>query len=160
MLEQSETLDEYDLRILKVLEENAELPLTEIGRRVGILSASSVSKRISKLKERGFIGKINAKVNYERLGYRFSALSTLKVKYRKNFTDQVGKKLASMPNVVAVYNTLGDTDFVILTVSRNKDELANTLEEIMAISDVERVETQTILKTFKDMNFSGLFSNL
>jgi len=156
LLNTVEILDEYDMRILKVLEENAELPLNEIGKRVGILSASAVSKRISRLKEEGYIERVTAKINYEKLGFNFSTLTQLRVKYRKNYADVLGKKLASIPDVVSVYNTLGDADFMIFAMNRNKDEFSRTLETILALNDIERSDTKTIIRTFKEMDYTGI----
>ncbi len=153
---QGETLDVYDLRILKVLEDNAELPLNEIGKKVGILSASAVSKRISRLKEDGYIERVTAKLNYEKLGFNFSTMTLMRAKYRKNYADVLGKKLAMMPDIVSVYNTLGDADFLVCTINRNKDEFTKSLERILAISDIERSDTKTVIKTFKEMDYSGV----
>ena len=144
------------MRILKVLEDNAELPLNEIGKKVGILSASAVSKRISRLKEDGYIERVTARLNYEKLGFNFNTLTLMRVKYRKNFADVLGKKLAMLPDVISVYNTLGDADFLICTMNRTKDEFTKTLERILTISDIERSDTKTVIRTFKEMDYSGV----
>ncbi|MHB1741863.1 MAG: Lrp/AsnC family transcriptional regulator [Thermoplasmataceae archaeon] len=48
-------LDEVDYKILKILESDSNTNLTEIGKRVGIFSASAISRRIKNMKKDGII---------------------------------------------------------------------------------------------------------
>ncbi len=49
-------MDEYDLKILNILKENARTPVSEIAKRVG-LSRQTVKSRIDKLEKDGVIKK-------------------------------------------------------------------------------------------------------
>ncbi len=149
-------MDIYDIRILKVLEENAELPLNDIGKKVGLLSPSAVSKRISKLKENGYIERITARLNYEKLGFNFAAVTFLEGRHKKNSENITGEKISRMPGVVAVHNTLGDSDFIVRTINRDMGEFTRTLDMILDTNMVERSKTRAIVKTFKDMDFTGV----
>ncbi len=149
-------LDIYDIRILKVLEENAELPLNDIGRKVGLHSPSAVSKRISKLKENGYIERITAKLNYEKLGFGFATMTLIEGKHRKKSEELLGEKLCKLPGVVAVHNTLGGTDFIVRTINRNMEEYTRTLDMMLETNSVERSNTRAIIRTFKDMDYSSI----
>ncbi|MEM4090523.1 MAG: winged helix-turn-helix transcriptional regulator, partial [Thermoplasmatales archaeon] len=64
-------MDNFDRRILRLLEQDATLSLKEIGKSVGLYSPSAVSKRIDDLKKKGFIKKISATLDFSKLGFNF-----------------------------------------------------------------------------------------
>lgn len=65
-------LDAYDQKILALLQENARLTFTEIGRRVH-LTSPAVTERVKRLEEAGIIGGYSARINLRKLGYSFEA---------------------------------------------------------------------------------------
>lgn len=144
------------MRILKTLEENAELPLNDIGRKIGLMSPSAVSKRISKLKESGYIEKIVARVNYRMLGFDFAAITLIEGKIQKKCEENLGKKLSSIPSVVSVHSTLGESDFILRTLNRNMTEYTKTLDLMMDTKSIERSTTRAIVKTYRDADFSNV----
>lgn len=149
-------MDLYDIRILKALEENAELPLNDIGKRVGLHSPSAVSKRIARLKEEGYIERITAKVNYSKLGFGFATMTLIEGRYRKKSEEALGTALCSLPGVVSVHNTLGCSDFFIRTLSRNMEEYRRIMEKVFDTNIVERSTTHAIMRTFRDGDFSSV----
>lgn len=54
MSERSPSLDEVDLRILRLLAEDARMSIRSVGREIG-MSAPSVTERISRLERAGVI---------------------------------------------------------------------------------------------------------
>lgn len=149
-------LDIYDIRILKVLEENAELPLNDIGKKVGLMSPSAVSKRISKLKENGYIERITAKLNYEKLGFGFSTVTLIEGKHTKKADAALAERLCSVQGVISVHNTLGGSDFVVRTVNRNMADYSKALELLLDYGMVERSITRAITRTYKEMDYSNI----
>ena len=144
------------MRILKVLEENAELPLNDIGKKIGLVSPSAVSKRISKLKESGYIEKIVAKLNYRKLGFDFATITMIEGKVQKKCEDNLGKKLSLLPGVVSVHSTLGESDFTLRTINRNMEEYTRTFDMMLDTKSIERSTTWAIVKTFRDADFSNV----
>jgi len=59
--------DSIDRRILKLLQENARLSMTELAERVG-LSATPVTERVRRLERDGYISGYHAPLNPARLG--------------------------------------------------------------------------------------------
>ncbi|MEM4379526.1 MAG: Lrp/AsnC family transcriptional regulator [Thermoplasmatales archaeon] len=151
-----EDMDEFDKRILKVLREDATLSLKEIGKRVGLYSPSAISKRIENLKMNGYIKKVSATIDYSKMGISFSTLTMLRGKYGGNYKDVIAEKLKKIPGVVSVYFLLGDIDFAVYTLCRNKEEYEKILDRISSIPEIERSDTRTILTTYKDMDFSSV----
>lgn len=70
--------DAHDHKILALLQENARLSFTEIGRRVH-LSSPAVAERIKRLEEAGVIAGYAARINLRKLGYSFEAFVQITV---------------------------------------------------------------------------------
>lgn len=149
-------MDEFDKRILKLLREDATLPLKEIGKRVGLYSPSAISKRIELLRMNGFIKKITATIDYSRMGFTFVTLTLIRGKYGGNYKDTIAEKLKKIPGIVSVYFLLGDIDFMIKTVSKSKDDYSKILDRLSSIAEIERSDTRTILQTYKEMDFGSI----
>ena len=146
-------LDTFDVRILKVVETDAELQLKEIGKKVGIFSPSAISKRLKSLKSGGFIKRVTANLDYSKLGFNFMTITFVRAKFSKNYNNLIGNKLQKLPGVVSLYFLLGDIDFVMVTVNRSKEEYEKTLDMLMAIEGIERSDTRVVLQTFSEMDF-------
>lgn len=146
-------MDEFDRRILKVVEANSDISLKEIGHKVGIFSPSAISKRIDSLKEEGYIKRMGADLDYEKLGFNFITMTFVRAKYQKDYKDVIGKELSQLPGVISVYFLLGDVDFVIITVNKSKEDYQNTLETLTSIEGVERTDSRTVLQVFKENDY-------
>ncbi len=149
-------MDIFDKRILKIMQEDATLSLREIGRRIGLYSPSAISKRIENLKNQGYIKKISATLDYSKLGFSFVTLTLIRGKYGLNYKDIIAEKLKKINGVISIYFLLGDVDFVIYTITKNKDEYSKILDQISSISEIERSDTRTILETYKEMDFQNI----
>ena len=71
-------LDAYDRKILALLQENARLGFSEIGRRIH-LTSPAVAERVRRLEEAGVIECFTAKLNLRKLGYSFEAYINITV---------------------------------------------------------------------------------
>ena len=71
-------LDHIDEQIIKLLHENARIPLKTIASQV-FLSSPAVSARIERLEQAGIITGYTAKVNPAELGYHIKAFINLEV---------------------------------------------------------------------------------
>lgn len=149
-------VDKFDLRILDLLKDNADLSLSEIGRKVGIFSPSAISKRIRDLKKEGYIKKSVALLDYEKLGYDFLTVTFIKTRYEKNYAQTIGEKLKQLPNVIGIYFILGDIDFIMLTVNHNRKQYLATMEKLTAMEEIERSDSRVVAYTVKDIDFSSI----
>lgn len=149
-------IDEFDRRILNVLKSDSSLPLGEIGRRVGLFSASAISKRINILKKEGIIKKEVALIDYEKLGFDFVSIIFIKTKYHKDYAQTIGAKLKSLQNVVAVYFILGDIDFVMISVNKNRQDFLRIMQQLTNMDEIERSDSRVVAYTIKDIDFSSV----
>jgi Lrp/AsnC family leucine-responsive transcriptional regulator len=142
-------LDELDLEIIAELQRDCRTPLQDIARRVGH-PPSTVHYRVKRLEKEGIIDGYYAKINPERIGMDYITVIRIFARYAPQYYNAVGKELEKVPGVWAVYYSLGDQDFFVLTRSEDRNDFMETLDAIMAIKGVERSKTQVIARVIKE----------
>jgi Lrp/AsnC family transcriptional regulator for asnA, asnC and gidA len=140
-------LDEVDIKILSVLQDNADLTYAEIAKIVGV-STSTVFMRIKRLKEQGYIKRIVAEVNPELLGYKLKALVFLSIDVKK--FNQVVEALRSVPQIKEIYDVTGEWTLVCTLLVKDHAELSKVLDAIGSIDGVESTSTLVVLRAMKE----------
>ena len=112
-------LDEIDLKILKAMQEDASRSAAEIAEAVG-LSQSPCWRRIQRLKDEGYISKIVAVLNPDKLNLR----TQLFVQVKMSRADPVNKDefaavIRSFPEVMECHVILGAFDFLLRIVAQD-----------------------------------------
>lgn len=106
-------LDEKDIAILRLLQENAALSNKEIAARVN-LSPTPVFERVRRLRDRGYIKKIVAILDAEKLDCPFMAFCYIKLKQHTfENAERFMKSVQDMGEVGECYNISGDYDFLM-----------------------------------------------
>jgi len=103
---------------------------------------------IRKLEKDGVIKKYTSKIDYEKAGYDIEVIIEIRISKGKLF--EVEKKIATDPNVFAVYDMTGEFDAALLARFRNRREMDNFLKKLQTYEFVERTETKLILNTIKE----------
>lgn len=140
-------LDEIDVKLLEILQENADLTYAEMARMVGV-SPSTVYMRVKKLRERGYIRKIVAVVNPEQLGYKLRALVFVLADVKK--FNKVLEALSSIPQVRSIYDVTGEWSLACSVLVRDHTELSKVLDLIGSIDGVLNTSTLVVLRTLKE----------
>lgn len=106
-------LDIIDLKLLRILQNNAKLTTKDIAVRVN-LSSTPVYERIKRLEKEGLIEKYVAIVNAEKVGKQLTVFCNITL---KEHTKEIGNKfvrdIISLKEVVECYNISGDYDFLL-----------------------------------------------
>jgi Lrp/AsnC family transcriptional regulator len=109
-------IDRLDRKILQILQEDATVPVAEIGRRVG-LSTTPCWRRIQKLEEDGVIlrrvavldpRKVNAKVTV------FVSITTSQ--HNEEWLKRFAEVIRDVPEVVEFYRMSGQVDYLLRVV--------------------------------------------
>lgn len=137
----SNILDDTDIRILRLLQEDATLSTKELAEKVN-LSTTPVFERLKRLKKEGFIKKYIAVLDAEKLGYGFMVFCSVKL---KQMNRDVAKAFVSViqdiPQVTACYNVAGEFDY-LLTINAPdmryyNDFVINVLGTIESIGSIQ-----------------------
>lgn len=109
-------MDRYDRQILALLQEDATMPVAEIGEKVG-LTSTPCWRRIQKLEEAGLIRRRVALLDAARLNVGVTVFVSVRTnqhnaKWLKTFHGLV----QSIPEVTEFYRMAGDTDYLLRVV--------------------------------------------
>lgn len=140
-------LADKDKKILNILVENSRLSLRQIAKKANI-SVATAMHHLKKLENEGILKKYSAKLDYEKIGYEILVMIEIRVSKGKLF--EVEKRIASHPNVFAVYDVTGSFDSLILARFHTRRQLDNFIKRLQGYEFVERTETKLILNTIKD----------
>jgi len=134
-------LDAKDMAILEALQEDGRVPLSELGRRIG-LSQPAMSDRVKRLEERGVITGYGARISAEALGLRMTAIIRLKTAHE--YIAKCLKTFAELPYITEVYRVTGDDCFVLKAIVPEPKDLATIVD---AIGGYGVVTTSVVLKS-------------
>ncbi len=151
------TLDEKDTILLIQLQANARLTNAELGKLVN-LSPSGVQKRLRKLEESGIIERYATMLNRQRLGY--DLLVFIKVIIKDHSIERIAdfdEEVSAMPAVLESHRIIGDADYLLKVVVRDRKELDHFLmKRLVPLKSIERVSTYLVLKESKETTSIGL----
>lgn len=139
--------DGKDLEILRILQENGRASYSEIAKKLG-LSEAAVYTRIQKLIKQGFIKKIQAIVDSEKLGYNLTAIVAVKAQPSKY--DSLLQELSKVPEIVEIYDVTGDYYCLLKLRLQNREVLAKILDRIGSMEGVISTDTRIVLRTIKE----------
>jgi len=146
---QPRSLDEIDIGILEILQKDCRTSLEQIANKLGI-PKSTVHYRIKKLETEGTIEGYYAKVNAMKVGKDYITISFIRAKYGPSYHEKVGKMLAQIPGVWAVYFVFGETDFIVLARSNDREDFMEKADKIINTHQIERSGTQIVARIIKE----------
>ena len=123
-------LDEKDLRIIRILCEDAWTPQSRIAKELG-LTQQAVSLRIKKLREMGVIKRATIVVNKEAVGANIPFSLGLCVK--SGFTRKVVEKLKAIPELSEIWIMSGSHRVTARGYARDISALEKVIEAIEGI---------------------------
>lgn len=143
-------LDHLDLRIVELVQDDAERPAEAIAAEVG-LSASAVQRRISRLKKNGVIEKVVALVEPRSVGRTVTVLVEVEIdNERRSSLDAFQRWIVEAPEVQSCWYVTGDADYALLVTTRDLDGYNAFIERLMTEQPVVRKYKSLIaLKTIK-----------
>ena len=109
-------MDRLDRKILTLIQEDATMPVAEIGKRVG-LSTTPCWRRIQKFEEDGVIKRRVAVLDPEKVNTKVTVFVSIRTSehaadWLKNFANVVSE----FPEVVDFYRMSGDVDYLLRVV--------------------------------------------
>ena len=110
-------MDKIDRKILRILQEDVNLPIATIADRVG-LSQTPCWKRIRKLEEQGIIEKRVALLNPEKLGLGLTVFVSIGAPdHSEDWLARFAASVSAMPEVMEFYRMAGDVDYMLRVVA-------------------------------------------
>ena len=109
-------MDAIDIKLLELLQRNAELTIQELSKEVH-LSTTPCWKRINQLKNNGYINKTVSLVDRKRVGVKVTAMVSIKVNnHNQERISIFAKTIQDIPEVIECYRMSGETDYLLKVV--------------------------------------------
>ena len=143
------TLDEFDHRLLELLQRDAGVTLTALGEAVG-LSASAVQRRIKRYRESGLMRQV-AVLNPAQLGN--VTLATVLVALERETARHHASlyaRLRAAPEVQQCYVLAGEWDYLVILATTGVAHCREVAERLFGSDDnLKRYETRMVFEPIK-----------
>lgn len=120
-----------------------------IAKATGI-SKSTIHNRMKRMRSSELLKGIIPLLDIKYVQKQITAVSLIKARYGPEYAEEIGKRIADIHGIWAVYFVLGSNDFIILIRAKDKEELEQILNEITKTEGVERSETIMVIKLLKE----------
>lgn len=144
-------MDELDVKIIKLLQENARVTASDIAGAVS-LSVPAVSERLKKLETSGVIKQYTAIVNPEYFQKALMAIVFISLD-RPRFVEVFAEFVKQQDDILECHYLAGDFDYALKVVTENTSTLQELLNRIKSVQGVQKTRTTVILSTAKN-NYS------
>ena len=144
------SLDAFDRKILKALQENGRLTNNELGERIG-LSPSVCSRRRPSLENLGVIRRYTAELDPAKLGIGIKSIISVSLSnHDERNAERFKTLLSGLPNVQEAYALTGEMDYSIKVVCKDLDALSQFINSTLLPHEaVANVKTTIVLDTLK-----------
>lgn len=132
--------DATDRRILAILQEQADTPVSSIADQVG-LSTSPCWRRIKRMEEAGLIARRVVLVDRERANVGMSVFVTIRApSHSADWSESFGRVVRDIPEIIAAHRLAGEADYLLHVV-------------VPSIKDYDQVYKRMIAKLeFRDVS--------
>lgn len=146
-----EQIDQFDRKILSLLQEDARLTNNDLSERVN-LSPSQCSRRRQRLEEAGLIKGYRAVLDRERLGFPLvNVISVTLATHNRDNARRFAELLRGLPEVQEAHALTGEMDYVLKVVTRDLKSLSEFVNDVLLPHEsVQHVKTAIVLETLKE----------
>ena len=148
---QSEQVDQFDRKILSLLQQDARLSNNELSARVN-LSPSQCSRRRQRLEDEGFIRGYRAVLDRERLGFPLVNVITVTLAtHNRDNARRFARLVEGLPEVQEAHALTGEMDYILKVVTPDLKTLAAFVNGVLLPHEsVQHVKTAIVLETLKE----------
>lgn len=144
-------MDSLDIKILKLLKNNARVTASEISSKIN-LSVPAVSDRLRKLDASGVIEQYTVIINAKKLNRNLTVIMFVSLespKYTNNFLEAIQKD----DEIIECHYLAGDYDYSLKIITQNTETLEKILNKIKGMNGIIKTKTTVTLSTIKN-NYS------
>ncbi len=142
------SLDDIDIKIIEILQKNGRTRRNDLSDAVG-LSMPSVSERLRKLEESGYITGYSAQVNHKKLGKDITAFITVIVDSSKHYHSFI-EHASGIDEILECHAITGEGSHLLKIRTENTTTLEKLLAKIQSWVGVTGTRTHLVLSTSKE----------
>ena len=134
-------IDKLDRDILATLLENADMPYTEVAKKL-FVSGGTIHVRMKKLREQlGIVKGAHLAIDHTKLGYDITAFVGMFLEMSSMY-EEVTEQLKEIPEIVSAHYTTGNYSIFARIVCKDTNHLRSVLSnKIQIIKGIQRTET-------------------
>lgn len=143
-------LDEYDRKILRALQQNADISMADLGNLIG-LSHTPCWRRLKRLETEGVIRSKVTLLDSKKidLNVRVHAFVTAK-NHDEDALSAFEEAVQSIPEIVECYSTSGDKDYILQIVTNSVDDYEQLMRKtLLKLPNVGSIHSTFSLKQIK-----------
>lgn len=147
----SEQIDQFDRKILALLQRDARLTNNELSAKVN-LSPSQCSRRRQRLEEEGYIRGYRAVLDRDRLGFPLMNVITVTLAtHNRDNARRFARLVEGLPEVQEAHALTGEMDYLLKVVTPDLKSLADFVNGVLLPHEsVQHVKTAIVLETLKE----------
>lgn len=143
------TLDEFDRRLLALLQENAALSVNELAERVG-LSPSPCWRRIQKLEAEGYIRARVALLDPKKINVGVTVFAAIRTnQHNADWLAAFSRAVVGIPEIVEVYRMSGQIDYMLRMVVPDIDAYDRVYKRLIAAIELYDVSSTFAMEVLK-----------
>ncbi|MBW8840644.1 MAG: Lrp/AsnC family transcriptional regulator [Sphingomonadales bacterium] len=146
----SEMLDAHERKILRILQEDASLPMAAIAEAVG-LSPSPCWRRIDRLERDGFIKRRVALVERRKIGLNTQIFAQVKLNaHGRANLDEFAEAIREFPEVLECHVLMGTVDFLLRVVAADIEAYERFFfEKLSRLPGIQEINSTVALSEIK-----------
>jgi Lrp/AsnC family transcriptional regulator len=148
-MKKNSILNDIDKKILAVLQDNADIPIADLSKKVN-LSATPCWARINKLYKQGFIAKKVAVV--DRLKLNLSVVAFVQVKtsnHNMAWANKFVSVVNDLPEVIEFYRLSGSIDYLLKVLVPSIEHFDKFYKKMTSRIDLTDVTTSFSMEEIK-----------
>lgn len=135
-----ETLDEFDIKIIKELEKDGRMAFSSIAANLKI-SNTMVHQRINRMIEQGVIGGIKPIIQEKKIGYDWASFTGITLN-KDSDSDRIIEALKDIPEITECYYVTGSFTLYIKIIAKNHEHMRRILyEKIDSIPGIAKTDS-------------------
>ena len=149
MAGEAAALDSTDIKILRILQQDAALSTSEVANRVS-LTTTPCWRRIQNLEETGVIAKRVALLDREHLNVGVDAFVAVRTsEHSERWFDKFNRAAATFPEVIELYRISGEIDYLMRVVVPDIDAYDRFYKRLIRAVDLSDVTTSFAMERIK-----------
>lgn len=144
-------IDSFDLKILKLIQENNKMTSEILAKEVG-LSSSACQRRINSMRKEGIIEKDVSIINRKIIGRKITiVVQVLSDKEGVEYDEEFKKTMIKAPEVMQCYYVTGDYDYVLVATFKDMEEYeVFTKKYFLNNSNIKRFSSMVVMNRVKE----------
>lgn len=150
-------LDDYDKKILEILQEDSSISNIDLSKIIG-LAPSSCLLRVKNLKEQKVLKQYTAVVDEKVLGYEITCFAKIFMQpLNRETSSRFIEEASKISEIVECYTITGDAAFLLKIVAKNFQDYRDfVFDKLLSLPFVSNIDTSIVAGVEKKTNMIPL----